>query len=178
MREEADSFLCFAYGSNMLTARLRGRTPSARVIATGYVVGRRLTFDKVSSDGSGKCDMESSQEPGSQVHGVLFRIDEAQRAELDECEGLGKGYETEIVSVVTPSGVVQALAYVATNKQTGLQPYDWYKAFVVEGAREHELPAEYIGKIEQVFAKQDLKTSRSKKWWALVKTAEEGRKSL
>jgi hypothetical protein len=50
--------LYFAYGSNMLTRRLRdpARAPSARVLATGYVTGRRLVFDKAGQDGSGKPD--------------------------------------------------------------------------------------------------------------------------
>ena len=48
------TFLYFAYGSNMFVRRLVARTPSAVRIATAFVEGRRLVFDKVSTDGSGK----------------------------------------------------------------------------------------------------------------------------
>jgi gamma-glutamylcyclotransferase len=48
--------LYFAYGSNMFARRLSARTPSAMRIGTGFVEGRKLTFDKVSTDGSGKCE--------------------------------------------------------------------------------------------------------------------------
>jgi hypothetical protein len=37
-----ETFLCFAYGSNMLTRRLSARTPSAVPLATAYVDGYRL----------------------------------------------------------------------------------------------------------------------------------------
>jgi hypothetical protein len=53
-------FLYFGYGSNMLTKRLRAanRAPSAVAHSRGHVVGRKLTFHKVSDDGSGKGDMQ------------------------------------------------------------------------------------------------------------------------
>ena len=47
---------------------------------------------------------------------------------------------------------VPAEEYVATNKQPGLQPYDWYKQHVVVGAREANLPEDYVRKIEAVIA--------------------------
>ena len=44
-----ETFTHFAYGSNMLLRRLRAeeRAPSAVPIGTGFLEGRRLTFDKV-----------------------------------------------------------------------------------------------------------------------------------
>jgi len=36
-----------------------------------------------------------------------------------------------------------------------LRPYDWYKALVLAGAREHKLPEEYIQQIENVHVVQD-----------------------
>ena len=66
--------LYFAYGSNMLSRRLRApnRTPSAVAVGTGFVSGRRLTFDKVSTDGSAKCDIEVTTNPNDWAYGVLF----------------------------------------------------------------------------------------------------------
>jgi hypothetical protein len=49
--------LYFAYGSNMRSARLRERVPSARYFATGKIQGYKLAFHKRSKqDGSGKAD--------------------------------------------------------------------------------------------------------------------------
>jgi gamma-glutamylcyclotransferase len=36
-----------------------------------------------------------------------------------------------------------------------LSPYSWYKRFVVEGARQHNLPADYIARIEAIRAIED-----------------------
>jgi hypothetical protein len=59
----SDTFLYFAYGSNMLTRRLTlpARAPSAVCAGTGYVECHRLAFDKVSRDGSGKADIEATR---------------------------------------------------------------------------------------------------------------------
>lgn len=131
----------------MLSRRLteKGRAPSAVPIGTGYVSNRRLTFDKVSSDGSGKCDIEISENSTDGVYGVVFQISSAEKSNLDRTEGLGKGYREEKVQVVAPNGkVYEAIAYVATEKDPALCTYEWYKTFVIAGATEHELPIEYV----------------------------------
>ncbi len=131
--------LYFAYGSNMLSRRLRAldRAPSAVVVGIGFVVGRRFTLDKVSVGGSGKCDMEATDDGNDRVYGVLFEIDGAEKPSLDRAEGRGRGYREERVGVVTDSGSREAVTYIATSKEPALRPYHWYKALVVAGAREH-----------------------------------------
>ena len=62
-RRRKAKITCFAYGSNMLSARMRSpeRVPSARPMGVGYITGHRMTFNKVSwKDGSGKCDAEQT----------------------------------------------------------------------------------------------------------------------
>jgi hypothetical protein len=59
MADLRETLLYFAYGSKMLTRRLTARTPSAVVVGNSYVEGYRLTFDKVSTDGS-RWDPEQS----------------------------------------------------------------------------------------------------------------------
>lgn len=98
------TFLYFAYGSNMLLRRLRQRTPSATFVDTGYVTCRRLTFDKVSQDGSGKCDIESSPNQTDRAYGVLFKISSSEKPRLDTAEGLGNGYGQQEILVTTASG--------------------------------------------------------------------------
>lgn len=140
------TFQYFAYGSNMLTRRLTAadRAPSAKPVGIGYVEGRRLTFDKVSKDGSGKCDAEKTGEKTDRVYGVIFEIDFTEKTALDEAEGLGKGYAEECVEVVTPAGKVPLKPYIATKKESGLRPYHWYKVIIVVGAVEHGLPRDYV----------------------------------
>jgi gamma-glutamylcyclotransferase len=157
-----DTFLYFAYGSNMLTRRLTAprRAPSAVAIGTAFAEGRRLTFDKVSTDGSGKCDIEETGNPDDRVYGVLFRINSADIGGLDEAEGLGNGYRKGEIQVVTQSGPSTAVAYFATEKDTRRRPYDWYKAFVVHGAIENRLPDAYIESLQVVSSQRDPDAAR------------------
>ena len=141
-----NKILYFAYGANMLSHRLRARdrAPSATAAGTGFVAGRRLTFDKVSTDGSGKCDAELASSPTDRVYGVLYEIDPAEKRNLDRAEGLGAGYREEPVRMVTASGTRDAITYIAMAKEPALRPYHWYKALVVAGAVEHGLPVAYV----------------------------------
>ena len=165
----ADTFLYFAYGSNMLSRRLTERTPSAVAVGTAFVEGRKLTFAKVSSDGSGKCDIEETEHPAERVYGVLFQIASAEAEVLDRAEGLGQGYRKGEIQAVTPEGVVTAVAYFATEKDPNRIPYEWYKAFVVEGATEHDLPDGYIATLRMVRAQRDPNAARRAKNETLLK---------
>ena len=154
------TYLYFAYGSNMFARRLAARTPSAVRITTAYVDGRRLTFDKVSTDGSGKCDIEATGNPADRVYGVLFRIATAEERALDEAEGLGHGYRKDEITVVTSEATIAAMAYIAIVKDPKRRPYDWYKAFVLQGATENALPTAYIESIRAVPSQPDLNATR------------------
>jgi gamma-glutamylcyclotransferase len=162
------TFLYFAYGSNMFARRLAARTPSAVRITTAFVEGRRFAFDKVSTDGSGKCDIEATGNPANRVYGVLFRIATAEERALDEAEGLGHGYRKDDITVVTSEGTIAAIAYFATEKDLKHRPYDWYKAFVLQGATENALPTAYIELIRAVPSQPDCDTSRRARNEALL----------
>lgn len=43
----------------------------------------------------------------------------------------------------------------ATDKSPRLKPYSWYLRFVVEGAKQHGLPEEYVATLEAVRAIED-----------------------
>lgn len=155
MAIEPSSFYNFAYGSNMSSTRLRARVPSARVIGRGVLHGHQLVWHKVSIDGSGKCDVITSDTPDAAVHGVVYAIDQSEKATLDHAEGLGKGYDERKVVVEVGGAPLVATMYYATRKDPGLKPYSWYKAHVLAGAREHDLPLAYIAALEAVEAKQE-----------------------
>lgn len=157
-----NEFLYFAYGSNMSLRRLTApnRAPSANPFCSGYVLGRKLTFDKVSKDGSGKCDCEFTGDEQQRIYGVLFTVSLADKAKLDRAEGNGAGYDETIVEVVTPSGVTKAVTYFATRKDSSLKPYNWYKQHVLDGAREGGLPVDYIAALMAVQSVEDSDLSR------------------
>ena len=150
----ADRFLYFAYGSNMLTRRLhdRKRAPSAYRVATGFITGYQLAFDKEGKDKegrrSGKCDVQETGRTTDRVYGVLFSIAAAEKECLDKAEGAtgrNPGYKAVNITVTANDGSrPTALTYIAVRKDASLRPYHWYKAFVVAGAEEHGLPPAYV----------------------------------
>jgi len=152
----------FAYGSNMLTARLRERVPSAAAIGIGRLVGHALRWDKRSGrDRSGKCDAEATGRQEDVVWGVLFELDPDEKPALDRAEGVGVGYIDKTVQVSTDAGPVTAVIYYATDKDPSLRPYHWYKALVIAGAREHGLPAGYRSGLELVVTVSDHNPTRA-----------------
>jgi gamma-glutamylcyclotransferase len=156
----ADSFVYFAYGSNMLTRRLRARTPSAIAIETGFIEGCRLAFEKVSLDGSGKCTILRAVDRAQRVYGVLFRIDTSEAQKLDTAEGLGTGYRKFEARVITPTGTSAAVSYIGDKTDSLWVPYDWYKELVIAGAVEHGLPSTYIDGLRSVASRADPNRDR------------------
>ena len=146
------TYLYFAYGSNMSSGRLRGRTPSAISLGRARLPEYTLRWHKLGRDGSGKCDIEPSDVPNAAVWGVLYEIDRAERHGLDTVEGLGVGYDERTVRVETDTVVRQAVTYKARPDKIdpALRPLDWYKEHVLRGATEHGLPDEYVRRIGEV----------------------------
>lgn len=155
-----NEIIYFAYGSNMCSRRLQARVPSARVRTKACLSGYQLRFHKHSLvDGSAKCDAFKTGETEDIVWGVLFSFDAAERPRLDKVEGVG--YEIRQVQVRTADGqTIEALTYLATLINPELKPFQWYKRHVLEGAKEHALPADYIAAIEAVTAMADTDTER------------------
>jgi hypothetical protein len=146
----------FAFGSNMLTERLRARCPSAHPIGTGYAEGYRVRFSKRSGDGSGKATLVRAA--GHNAFGVLFTIAAPDVVALDKSEG--EGYLRDDLFEITHFPVghrLTAATYHArsTAISEGLQPYDWYLNLILAGARQHELPGEYVEMLSTFQAQSD-----------------------
>lgn len=176
--------LYFAYGSNMLTARLARRVAGVRAVGAAWLPGYRLGFHKRGMDGSGKATVVATGATEDRVHGVLFDLPATEQPTLDRIEG---GYRPDTVRVhraadglpvnggpeapptPAPTGsptseqdprpptVAEALTYVATPDVLDgrLRPFDWYRDFVVHGAREHGLPEPWLRHLEAVVADTD-----------------------
>jgi len=131
--------------------------PSCRFYAVATLDCYTLKFHKRSTDGSGKCNATFTNDQDDHIIGVVFEIDEADKSDLDDAEGFGSGYNERIVDVLTANGIISAYMYVAdpTAIDNSLAPYTWYMDFVVGGARQHELPEEYIKGLETIKAVVD-----------------------
>ncbi len=135
--------LYFAYGSNLLTARIRARCPSARPAGLAVARGFRLAFAKPGADGSGKATLVASQRAA--IQGVLYEIDRTEAPVLDRAEtGYDRIDDFEIDDGAAPR---RAMTYIAQTPKAGLAPYDWYLALMIAGAREHKLVDDYVGRL-------------------------------
>lgn len=153
--------LYFAYGSNLLSRRLQARTPTARALGVGRLHGHALRWHMAGADGSAKCDVVQVGDAACAVHGVVYELAAAEKPRLDAAETLGVGYRKTEVSIELADRVLSAWVYLALATDPRRLPYDWYKAFVVHGAREHGLDAAYVRALEAVRAVPDPDAGRA-----------------
>ncbi|MBM5810909.1 MAG: gamma-glutamylcyclotransferase [Gammaproteobacteria bacterium] len=146
--------LVFAYGSNMLSARLQERCPGATPLGVAALRGYDLAWHKRSRDGSGKCDVVAGTND-STVFGVVYELPCSQKASLDRAEGLGAGYNECTVTVMLNDAQADAVIYKATDIDPTLRPYSWYRDLVVAGAQEHGLSADYVDCLRATQAIED-----------------------
>jgi len=146
----------FAYGSNMKLSRIKSskRAPSAKPIGRAKLLGKRLTFNKISKDGSGKANIVDDKK--AETWGVLFEIERKDWNSLDRCEA---GYQRIQVKVMTDDGkTLVAETYVALGLDDNLQPSDSYKKMILDGANDFELPQSYIDGLSNVPSIPDPKS--------------------
>lgn len=146
------TFFYFAYGSNMLSARLKARCPSAKVIGKATAIGHALEFTKRGKDSSGKATLVSVGDKDIHTPGVLFEVATTDLPKLDLAEGAGYGYDRHDEFQVDYSGEngVTATTYLASKRETHLMPYDWYLALVIAGADEHQLGPAHRARLRQI----------------------------
>lgn len=132
-----DSIAYFAYGSNMLRQRLQHR--GVKLLDVGRaasIAGYSLAFNKNSSDRSSKANLMRAT--GQTSWGVLFSVESGSLAGLDAAEGSPDHYYRATVTVQTDDGARDAMTYLAQPKmviETSDQPWDWYLALVLAGAK-------------------------------------------
>ncbi|MFT3909745.1 MAG: gamma-glutamylcyclotransferase family protein [Ferruginibacter sp.] len=161
----------FAYGSNMNLKRLQKRVPSATKVSNASLDGYAFKFNKTSNDGSGKGNIEQTNNPADKVWGVIFEIDDQEKAKLDEAEGLGNGYNETLIDVTATNGQkVSTQVYLgdAGVINNALNPFDWYKAYVVSGAKDNELPGDYTAGLEAALSTVDSDTKRRDKHFKVI----------
>lgn len=141
-----------AYGSNLFPPRLAARIAIHRVVGLIALPDTALEFNKRGADGSGKCNLRARS--GAVAYGVVYRIATADKVALDRIEGVGHGYHVD-----TLHDHQHGLCYFYRADETALddrlRPYDWYKAYVLAGARHHQLPADYLAALAVIEAQTD-----------------------
>ena len=153
-----------AYGSNLHPFRLTQRIASAELLGVAALPGKRLSFDKQSRDGSAKCMFVETGAPDHNLHGAVYSIDPREKATLDAIEGVGLGYDVQIVEARIDGVVYEAFTYAAatTHVRPGLLPYHWYRELVLLGAQYHGLPDDYVATIAAVTSVDDPDVDRAR----------------
>ena len=164
------SFLYFAYGSNMLPARLQARCSTARVIGTATAAGYEIEFTKPGKDGSGKATLVRSVVHNAATPGTLFEIEKSELHFLDHAESAGLGYERDNDFHVTLAATGETTAvttYLAIMNDPDLEPFDWYLALILAGSSHHSLPHEHHQRLQARSYVVDLDHSRDGRTEAL-----------
>jgi len=81
------------------------------------------------------------------------------------------GYDPRQVVVAAHGRKLSATAYVARRDtiDPSLKPFSWYHRFVVQGAKEHELPVDYIRYLEAFESVADPDVRRHEHNWRLIR---------
>jgi gamma-glutamylcyclotransferase len=142
----ADALWYFAYGSNMTRSIFRERRGMNPLDARyGWLHGYRLCFNiPIGSGERGVANVEV--EDGARLCGVLYLLGVAECDQLDRSEGVHVGLYRRIpVDVlVEGEGRVNAFTYRSERTTLGRKPSARYMGLLIDGAREHALPAEYV----------------------------------
>jgi cation transport regulator ChaC len=142
----------FAYGSNLARDQKVSRSGPIREKRRAQLNGYRIAFNKRGIDGTGKANIVP--EPGVIVWGVVFRCTPNALREIDRFEGVSGGhYFRKMVRVRVDGGEnLDAVTYLAGNTfiDDSLSPNPKYLQTVLQGAREHDLPEDYICAVEMM----------------------------
>lgn len=157
----------FCYGSNMSSRRLRteDRCPHAEFNCVAFARGYLFKFNKKSTlgGGSGKGNIIYTGNSEDVVWGVVFDVTSAEEAILDVAEGLGNGYNKIDITVHANNFEKIVKTYIS-NEERFLDdeelPFDWYMDHCVRGAKEFNLPNEYVEFLNSFQFKTDTNLKR------------------
>jgi cation transport regulator ChaC len=151
----------FAYGSNMSPAiflERRGMHPFAthRARLEGY----RLCFSLPVGPGErGVANVEPAA--GEHVWGVAYLIHRSEGDQLDRTEGVRGGlYERIPVALAVDGDRLEAFTYRSCFASAGRKPSARYLGLLLEGARRHGLPADYLRALEALDLAVDERLAR------------------
>jgi hypothetical protein len=141
----------FAYGSNLAPSTFTGRRGITPLDAhAGWLDDFSLCFDLPVGPGErGVANVVAC--PGSRLWGVAYHITTADAERLDRTEGVDRGYYVRAPVTVRrtePAEPIAAFTYQSRHGVVGRKPSARYIGIILEGARHHALPVEWIAYLE------------------------------
>lgn len=158
----------FAYGEKMFSPNLLKDIPHAQTVGVAKLIGYKLFFhNRGQDDFSGKCNILPVKDPSQEVFGVLYDITQEEQYILDkEVLGTNQVINLQVHPLHSSTTAPEfAFTYVAHKENVfeDLVPFHWYKEMVILGAREHQLPDDYIHMLEQMASTHDPNPQRAMK---------------
>ena len=137
MLHRQDRVWYFAYGSNMDVARMLKRDAHFTRRVKGSVMGYRLLFNKIADSNPGYGFANIVPEPGFEVVGILYEVNNDSLKQLDRYEGVSGGHYFRSDMTVSLGGgnSVEAIVYLAhpDKVQDGLLPTEAYMEHLYQG---------------------------------------------
>jgi len=154
-----NTFYYFAYGSNLLLVEIRRSCPRATRKCVVKLPDYALTFPRKSINRNcGVASIEARQ--GSEVWGGVYEIATSERQELEKREGFrpnrpssSNSYAPQDVIVFVDGDLdkpLEVLTFVANPQPNPPLPSNDYKDLIIAGAREWNLDAKYVARLEQI----------------------------
>ncbi len=135
--------LYFAYGSNMSHNQIRKRCPGSRFIKKAYLEKFEFVYDGYSKSRNGAVANIVHSEKYV-VWGGLFEITEEDLAKLDSCEGYPISYDRKKIDVRDDeANSYNATVYFRKGEIIGTPHHD-YRDIILEGAKDCDLPVDYM----------------------------------
>lgn len=145
MNEGKEMFYYFAYGSNMNFKQMKKRCKNAQFLCRAYLEGYKFVYDGYSSKREGAvANIIPTNNKNNIVWGGLWLITKEDLEELDKYEGYPYSYDRQRVRVKNEKGEeFEAWVYLRSPKEPG-KPSESYLKIILEGARDCNLPEDYI----------------------------------
>ena len=144
------------------------RVPSAELVSVAEHSRHKLTFHKISNDGSSKCNLFNSGSESDLIYGAIYKLRSEHKNELDKFEGIG--YKDKQITLKHNGNEYTCFTYLAQQSHivNNLKPYHWYKKLIILGSQYLEFPDWYISLIEAVESMEDSDPARRKEKETLI----------
>ncbi|HWQ40538.1 MAG TPA: gamma-glutamylcyclotransferase family protein [Desulfosporosinus sp.] len=142
----------FAYGADMNSAQIKQRCSSPKVLGIARLPGYKVEFYGYSAlwDGAQETVVPDLQ---SEVWGVLYELQFHDCESLDTYQdarvnGMGAYFHYPVDVITMDQETIASIIYKKDVLEEAKLPSTEYLDFIVQGAKEHGLPAEYITLLE------------------------------
>nr|WP_319491869.1 gamma-glutamylcyclotransferase family protein [uncultured Desulfobacter sp.] len=148
----------FAYGPNMNASRINERSATAKMVTIARLADYRIAFFGHSRIWDG-AQANAIREPGHEVWGVVYEFSGTDLERLDawqdvRMDGTGTFFHYPVRVIGKDGLIYTALMYEKDTLGKPEQPSTPYLDFIIQGAKENHLPAEYIRELKGIKSRQ------------------------